>query len=343
MLQDAERAVPRGLAARFREAPEPRVRASFESLDFAILRAWSDATPGTLGFDPRTSPEAIAHQLGVNAATVRRRLASWRAKGFFRGFDVLPHPALLGCRLATCSLDFPGPIPQERALEPLSLIDGVVQVGRARTLLSATYFVDSEVQAARRLQQFRALDGVKEVGPELPFTLPPCALRMTRSDWRLVRALRRDPEARLSLLAEDLGRSSKSTSRRMNALLDSGAVMFDPIFEFAHFHQTLAVLIAYVDRPERRADVERELLRLHPESLRSVGPSQSDRSGEETPAVHLWVTAPTTAELDEFAARGAHVPGVREVQLWYGSSTLPIRAWLDERIDATLRAFGASS
>jgi hypothetical protein len=37
------------------------------------------------------------------------------------------------------------------------------------------------------------------------------------------------------------------------------------------------------------------------------------------------------------SARVAHIPGVRDVLLWYGRSTLPIRSWLNERIETVLR------
>jgi DNA-binding Lrp family transcriptional regulator len=306
------------------------------SLDFAILREWAGAGSEVLGYDPRLSPEAIAKRLGVSPATVRRRLTAWRARGFLLGFDVLPHPGLLGGRFATRIVDFLNPIAQARAIHSWSLIDGMVQIVPARTTLCAVYFVDSESQAERRLRQLQATEGTKEIGPEMWFDFPPCARRMTRTDWRLVLALRRTPEASMAELAEEVGQSTRATARRFYSLLDEGALLFDPIFEFSRFSQTLAVLVVTVGPPERRADIDRQIHTLHPQSISSWGPTPPDPKGE-TATLSLWVTAPTTAELDELTARVAHLPGVTQVLLWYGRSTLPIRPWLNERIETILK------
>jgi len=310
---------------------EPR-----EPLDWSILREYSAEESTRLGFDPRKSPESIARHLRVSPATVRRHLTEWRARGFLLGYDVLPHPGLLGGRLAARLIDFRDPIAQERAIESLRLIDGVVQIDTARTMLLAVYFVESPSQAERRFRQLEALEGVTRVGPEMVFDFPPCTRRMSARDWRLALALRRNPEASLSALAEELGQSARTTSRRYDTLLDAGALMFDPILDFARFVQTLAVLVASVDRPELVDPTDSAIRALHPQSIHAVGPTLPDAMGGPA-TVHRWVTAPTAAELDELSARVAHLPGVNRVDLWYGRSTLPVQAWMTERIEATLR------
>jgi DNA-binding Lrp family transcriptional regulator len=306
------------------------------SLDFAILRECSGEGPAGLGFDPRRSPEVIAKQLGVSPATVRRRLTLWRVRGFLLGYDVLPHPGLLGGRLAARTIDFPNPITQERAIGSLSLIDGMIQIVRARTMLAAVYFLDSETQAERRLRQLQGVDGASWVGPEMVFEFPPCSRRMSGLDWRLVRALRRNPEASVAQLAEEVGRSTRTTSRRFDSLLDEGALIFDPIFEFSRFYQTLAVLVVTVEPPERREEIEHQIRALYPQSIPTWGPTSPDLQRKSTTA-YLWVTAPTTAELDELITRVAYIPGASNANLWYAQSTLPIRSWLNERIETVLR------
>jgi DNA-binding Lrp family transcriptional regulator len=306
------------------------------SLDFAIFRVWSGEGSAIVGYDPRRSPEVIAKRLGVSPATVRRRLTAWRAQGFLLGFDVLPHPGLLGGRLASRILDFPSSIAQERAIDSLRLMDGMIQIVPARAMLCAVYFVDSESQAERRLRQLQVIAGTKEIGPELTFEYPPCYRRMSRADWRLVLALRRNPEAGMADLAEEVGQSTRTTSRRLDSLLDEGALIFDPIIEYSRFYQTLAVLVLTVKPPEMREEIEREIRALCPQSIPTWGPAPPDPK-RETATVHVWVTAPTTAELDHLTARVAHIPGVSEVVLWYGRSTLPIRSWLNERIETILK------
>jgi DNA-binding Lrp family transcriptional regulator len=225
---------------------------------------------------------------------------------------------------------------QERALASLSLIDGMVQIVRARTMLAAVYFVDSETQAERRLRQLQGVDGASWVGPEMVFEFPQCSRRMSRSDWRLMLALRRNPEASVAELAEEVGQSTRTTSRRFDSLLDEGALIFDPIFEFSRFYQTLAVLVVSIEPRERCEEITRQILALHPEAIPTWGPASPDPNGKSTLA-YLWVTAPTTAGLDELTARVARIPGVSDATLWYPQSTLPVRSCLDERIETVLR------
>ncbi len=309
--------------AKLRESP---------SLDFEILREYFSSGSAGLGIDPRQSPELIARRLRVSPATVRRRFASWRSTGFLRGYDVIPNPALLGGRLVARLLDFVDPIAQEKAIETLGLIDGMIQIDPARNTLLAVYFVDSTSQSGRRLRQFQSVEGVKEIGPELTFGFPPCARAMSRADWRLVAALRRAPEESLSELAKAVGQSTRTTSRRLHALLEAGVLMFDPILNFSRFHQTLSGLAVSIERGDLRDEVIREIRSLHPASFPTWGLPLTDPSEGEAPTVHLWVTAATSAALDELTARVALLSGVRRVMLWYGRSTIPIRPWLDERI-----------
>jgi DNA-binding Lrp family transcriptional regulator len=304
-------------------------------LDFAILSERYRVGHGGLGFDPRKSPEVIARRLGVGPATVRRRFTEWRVSGFMLGYDVLPHPDLLGGRLVARLLEFPDAVAQERAVRPLSLMDGVIQVIPSRTTLMVVYFLDSRTQGDRRLLQLREIEGTGPIGPEMSFDFPPCTRRMTRSDWRLVRALRRTPEAKLAALADEVGQSPRTTSRRLNALLDAGAIIFDPILDYSHFSETLAVVVAYLDSPERAEAVRGAIRALFAQSTDSSGPTPVGREGPIA-SVQTLVCARTAAELDELTGRVAHIPGVSQVLLWYERSNLPVRAWLDERIEIVL-------
>jgi hypothetical protein len=249
---------------------------------------------------------------------------------------VLPHPALLGGRLAARILDFPNAVVQEEALEPLSLIDGVVQIQPSQNTLLVAYFVESNEQGERRFKQFRGIPGAATVGSEMSFAFPPCHRQMSYSDWRLLQAIRHRPEAKLSVLAREVGQSPKTTSRRLESLVHEAALWFDPILDTSRFPQTLAILVAYLGASESPEHLEREVRTLHPESMRAWGLSPPDSAGASG-SVQLLVAAPTVAELDDLAARVAHFGGVKQVFLWHGRSTLPVRGWLDERIESLTR------
>ena len=81
---------------------------------------------------------------------------------------------------------------------------------------------------------------------------------------------------------------------------------------------------------------------MHPESIRSWGLQLTDQIGESV-SLYLIVTAPASSELDQLAARVAHLPGVSQVMLWYGHSTLLVPSWLTERIESALKPEGTVS
>jgi DNA-binding Lrp family transcriptional regulator len=319
--------------ARGRAGPAPSEPP--RSLDFAILCERYRYRPGGFGFDPRKSPEVIANRLNVSPATVRRRFTEWRKDGFFLGYDVVPHPELLGGRLMARLLEFRDPIAQERAVRPLSLIDGVVRLVPSRNTFMVVYLLESPAQSERRLQQLRAIEGTLAISPEMPFPFPPCGRRMSRSDWELVRALRREPEAGIAGLADMVGQSPRTTSRRLDALLEAGAVLFDPTLDYSRFSENLAVVVAFLTDAASAEPVETGIRALFPQSAQSWGPSPLAPDGA-VESVQFMVCARTTAELDERAARVGHIPGVAETLLWYERSNVPVREWLDERIERVL-------
>jgi DNA-binding Lrp family transcriptional regulator len=155
---------------------------------------------------------------------------------------------------------------------------------------------------------------------------------MSLADWRLVRAVRRAPEAKLAVWAKEVGQSLRTTARRFNSLLDAGAILFDPILDYSRFSETLAVVVAYLDSPEQSEQVRSSIRALFGQSTDSSGPTPLGSDGP-IGSVQTLVCAKTAAELDELTGRVAHIPGVRQVLLWYERTNLPVREWLDERIE----------
>jgi DNA-binding Lrp family transcriptional regulator len=318
-----------------RTRSRPSSATSARPLDFTILCERYRDAPGGLGFDPRKSPERIARALRVSPATVRRRLGEWRKSGFFLGYEVLPHPELLGGQLMGRLLEFGDAISQQKAVQFLELIDGVVQIVPSRNYLLVAYFVDSERQTQRRLLQFREIDGVRSIGPEMPFPFAPCRRRMSRADWRLVQALRNQPEASLAVLAHAVGQSPRTTSRRWDALLTAGAIVYDPILDFSRFPLNLAVLVVFLDSSQSAESVTSGIRSLLPQSERTQGPALLGPDRQDQ-TVQFLLCAATAAELDRDSGRVAHLPGVKEVLLWYEQTGIPVKDWLDGRIEAQL-------
>ena len=160
---------------------------------------------------------------------------------------------------------------------------------------------------------------------------------MTRSDWKLVQALRRSPEGRLGDLARDVGTSPRTVSRRYDSMLEDRAMVFDPMLDYARFPQTLATLVIDLVSPARPELIERAIREWCPLAIRSWGAVPAEPL-EGAATIQLLVSARTAVEIDDLTARVAHLPGVQRVLPWHSRVILPVREWLDERIENLIRA-----
>jgi DNA-binding Lrp family transcriptional regulator len=82
----------------------------------------------------------------------------------------------------------------------------------------------------RQVRLFASLcGGPTPVSWKLGF--PPCELTPTRTDWRIMQALRMDGRGRLSDVARSLRLSTRTVKRRMIRLVDGNAFYLDPLLD----------------------------------------------------------------------------------------------------------------
>lgn len=310
-----------------------------DPLDFAILRHLSPN--GEARFwasrrvvDPRIPVRDLAEKAGISETGVRARLRSLNKRGLVRGTEVWPNPSLFGVSIVSAEIPVRGPQEVRRLFEELSLVDGVTF---ARDLLDEDdrkvrvhYIAESAGPTARRTALLRRLSPSGRLRDPLPYWLPPCTRKLSRLDWKILRAVRMRPDAPMKAIASDLHISVKTASRRSRQLIDSRACWWTPDRETEEL--PLALLTVKVNDQAARAGVARKLSELIPcwMPVAADGLGTPPEEGRDVTAGLALIESP--AVLERTLRRILDVPGVTDVRRTFALGSAAYPEWFDRRI-----------
>ena len=212
-----------------------------DDLDLKIFRALEFRPFGPHAGDPsRFNPWVIARKVGADGGTVKLRLKKMRESGFIHYFQIYPNLRLLGLRGAAYEFTLPDVLGKDAAIEKASLVDGVTEIHNFignHICIDFTYAGPADLD--RRLRLFRNLTGC--ASPEWFYDreMPPVDVALTRTDWRIIQALRYDAFQPLSAVARKLGLSLKTVRRRYERLVEHRAVIIAPLVNPAEIPHTI--------------------------------------------------------------------------------------------------------
>src|SRR3972149_5168792 len=200
-----------------------------DDLDIRIIRAL--ASPHSFQGDVRISYARVAAGLKVDEETIRNRLKHMNNVRFLRGWQLILNPALLGREAAIVELRVGDSESKPEVISRLKLLEGVMLIddfyGKELAVLT---LYENALTLERQVQLFASLCGSPTpVSWRLGF--PPCDLTPTRTDWRIMQALRRSGRARLSDVARSLGLSTRTIKRRLITMVGGNAFYLDPLLD----------------------------------------------------------------------------------------------------------------
>ncbi|HKZ98355.1 MAG TPA: AsnC family transcriptional regulator [Thermoplasmata archaeon] len=203
-----------------------------DDLDIRIIKAL--ASPSSFQWDARISYAHVAAELDVDEETVRNRVRRMNDVRFLRGWQLVLNPALLGREAAIVELRIDDSESKPEVISRLKLIEGVMLIddfyGKELAVLT---LCENSSSLERQVRLFASLcGGATPVWWKLGF--PPCELIPTRTDWRIMQALRKDGRGRLSDVARGLGLSTRTVKRRVTQLVDGNAFYLDPILDLGN-------------------------------------------------------------------------------------------------------------
>jgi DNA-binding Lrp family transcriptional regulator len=287
------------------------------------------------GIDPRLSADAIARELDVGRTTVQSRFREWKRRGFLRGYEVIPNPALFVAASGGVNARIDDPRDKPKVLENLSLVDGVLLAfNYVGPWIGVAFAAESESALARRAMLIAHLPGVSATEP--PFRTPVSAPRVepTPLDWRILEAFRESPNATFGQLSHRVGVSVKTMARRYRRLVDGNAVWFHADLDYTKSTGAPIQLNLTLDSDAARVSTTRALAARYPRLI-----VQSD-TGVVAPVVQIFLHLDAVGEVEEVTQIARGLPGVREVEVLYPLRHRMYKTWINERIQERLQLEG---
>ena len=180
--------------------------------------------PLTLQWNVRESYASIARRIGVDEETVRKRIRRAEEAGSIMGWRVVVSPNLIGCVDAYVDLEVGEIGRKQEILSQLRLLEGVINIlnleGRGLFVL-----FDSEPGEALA-RKTRLISSICETDRLTTWSgsIPPCDMRLSGTDWKIIWAIRDDPRKSISRIADETGVTVRTVTRRLGLLTDRRAI-----------------------------------------------------------------------------------------------------------------------
>lgn len=241
-----------------------------ESLDARIIRELT-GPEGSYQWNVRQSLSKIARKLAVDEETVRRRIKRLEDSGLLKGSELIVNPYLIGREPVRMLLKTPySERSKQKAVGQVQLVDGVLLiVDMQGNSLQVLMFCESEEAISRRTRLVSSILDSKD--PVVLRNLEGLGflqsrLKLLKTDWLILKSLRKDPRKSTNRVAHDIGASRRTVERRINAMVENNAIfhMFNIDFRKSE-GVTCSVIVSYKDqRAKGKADrvIEAKLERI---------------------------------------------------------------------------------
>lgn len=217
-----------------------------DALDLEILSTVGYVPWSPSARDPgRLRPSRLAKRLDVTPETVRDRLRAMEQADVIRAWEAYPNPQHCGLQVGGWAFAPPTRETAGRALDEITLVDGVLEVFTYRgPLLSVALAYEDETQRDRRLALLsRRLDDEEPVHVIDPPLREPNS-SMDATDWRIVAALRGDARRPLSEVADEVGRSYRTVKRRFDQMTSEASLFLAPRVDLSRVDGLLPFTLA---------------------------------------------------------------------------------------------------
>jgi len=232
-----------------------------DSLDLRVCREFfRDRTGPLLQSDFRKSYRSIARKLRVDEVTVRNRIKRVQQSGFLKGWQLIVNPGLLGVRFAQLWFDVRPPSAKDDLIRKLSLMHGVLAISDSYgSSLALVMMYEGEISAKKEFELIASMSNAQSlVRANIPF--PGCAIELTHSDWRIIKALQTDPRQSYSVISRKVGMSQKTVKRRLQRMIEEKALFVIPSWNpKALDGAIIADLVVFYANPGSKADLDQRI------------------------------------------------------------------------------------
>lgn len=184
---------------------------------------------GLLMANCRTSYSQLAKALDISIPSVQRRIQTLRQGNIIRGFEV--RWSISQKRAVPIMVSGPSKKPMDEVANALARCDRIERAffsGQGRVHVDGILRSGSEVEPylefVRSAASIKSLDAVVQGADSIAGSKEP--LELSPLDLRILIALREDPRMQIKDLAKTVGISSKTATKRLDRMIEGGAIEF---------------------------------------------------------------------------------------------------------------------
>lgn len=201
----------------------------------------------------RESYSNIAKQVGVDEETVRKRIKRQEKLGAIKGWRALIHPNLIGCVDAYMDLEVSNVNNRkEEIFSQLKLLEGIIVITNFEgNGLFILFYNEPGEALSRKIQLIRSICGTRDF-TLLDSYLPPCDLKLSATDWKMIWAIRNDPRKNLSEIAKEARVTTRTVNRRLTLLTERRAFFLMGLPNFRQLVGTTGNFLIFCSDEEKK-------------------------------------------------------------------------------------------
>ena len=229
-----------------------------DTLDLRIMK--EIGTPQSMQWNIRESYASISKRIGVDEETVRKRIKRQEKLGAIQGWRAVIHPNLVGCVDAYVDLEASNADRKEEILSQLKLIDGVIVItsfeGKG---LFVMFYTEPGEALTRKVQLICSICETRDF-TTLNRYLPPCDLKLSTTDWKIIWTIRDEPRKNLSEVAKEARVTTRTVNRRLTLLTERRAFFLMGLPNFRQLIGTTGNFLIFCSDEERRSSVAKSII-----------------------------------------------------------------------------------
>ncbi len=288
-----------------------------------IIRELGSPTPPR--WNVRISYADIARRLGVDEETVRLRVKRARERGAFPEWRLTVNPRALDCEAVSLEVDVDAEERKAKAVAQIRLVDGVTKIidYRGRGLQVTVYSEEGE-SLSRKVRLIESICGsARSAMWTSRFPVPKG--RMTRTDWKIVNALKEDAGRDLAEVAASLGISARTVQRRLLKMRDGRAVFLSGAPNVGAVAGLVCCFVVFCPDGRRKRSVDAS---IHSD-FRRVGHIDTSPEGYSAFGVPCENLAAADRVLDRLKA----MEGVQDAGMRIMKEMILVQDWLSGEVE----------
>lgn len=273
-------------------------------------------------------PWAIAKELRVDGKTVKLRIRRMEKIGFIKYYQIYPNYRLLGLEgEAAYIFEVRDMEAKYKAMEKVSLLDRVDYVFNflGNALCVGFAYHDSK-DHDKNLQLLEELTGCSSSLKFSEVKMPPIDITLNNIDWTIIRNLRHNAFKRLSQVADEIGVTTKTVTKRFEIMVSKNAFEISPVINPGRASDTITYAIIFFLEEDGRKDTVRRILdKFQSTCFLNYTP----------PTGHIMLCnfCRTLGEIEDALLLAKSIEGVSDARLFVPKELKEYSEWVDREIE----------